>query len=413
MNEKKRSRTVKVLINIAIAVFIIVGVVKGFNSDTKPARFIDWTSSLTAKEIQLAEVSRYFGENTQTCVVQDYTELVDIFSSITDEDYSVRHINSENTDGYRLTLLREEKLWLFKAMDDGTVALILEDEVIRNAYGIEQGNFTIESPALWNYITETPDSIQINGDISASDRISSLEMREIRRVRTKADDIKPDENILIPLLMKSMDNIVNRTEELSCDYEICIETLYYIVDGEKIVLNAGTTEDYVQITYYHNSTGPQRFTVKDNELYEYVRGIFQREQPVDEAYQQYAEVIDEYMKNFITQSNAETGAGFTDYEICEFRFIDTLDIFSGHYEEHFIDVALYAENPMNIYDCESVWLDNNWRVRDYMLNIIFVVETKNDTAKYKFFPETSSYNKRGGSYNYIVEEFEKTDETIS
>ena len=68
---------------------------------------------------------------------------------------------------------------------------------------------------------------------------------------------------------------------------------------------------------------------------------------------------------------------------------------------------------MNVYDGEDIWLDSDYRIRDYMKNILFFVETNGDSIKYKFLPETSHMSRNGGSWNYVAEEFDKTDEAVS
>ena len=413
MQDKISSLIIKISAVIAIAV--IIAAVFAMNPETEPVSFTEWTSSLVPDKIEYAEVSRFFGENKLTYAIthEEYTDLSDIFSKIADENCFINKSAGENKDGYRLELHRDEKLWIFKAMDDGTVSLIFNDEVTGAYYGCRDTFLTIESNELWNYIVKTADSITVSSDISASSRISSLEMREIRRVHTKISDINPDENVIVPLLQSALKNTVDMDEKLTYGYEVCVDTLYYITKGEKIVLNAGTEENYVNITYYVSDSPPQSFIVKDSDLYQYIRNLFTRDQSVDESYAQYSDVIDHYMKEFIEQHNLLTGAGFTDYVLCGFKPLTEIPVFSRHYKSFLIDIALYAEKPMNVYDGEDIWLDSDYRIRDYMKNILFFVETNGDSIKYKFLPETSHMSRNGGSWNYIAEEFDKTDEAVS
>ncbi len=129
----------------------------------KPASFEEWTSSVTAENIQWAEMAKEYGaeEISYTVPENEFQDLAQLLGTITDDYCFRKDTGGANEEGYRLALYRDDKLWLFKCLDDGTIGLMFEDAATGAHYGCEGKLLIIESPAIWEYIKGSVDSREI------------------------------------------------------------------------------------------------------------------------------------------------------------------------------------------------------------------------------------------------------------
>ena len=144
---------------IAVAVIAAVAVGCTFTgAEDQPASFGEWTGTLTAEAIQWAETAKGYGieKVSHTVPESERDALSTLLTAITDEHCFRRKPEAED-NGYRLALYRDDKLWLFKCLADGTIGLMFHDGETGAYYGSEGDLLIIESPDLWNYIVETVD----------------------------------------------------------------------------------------------------------------------------------------------------------------------------------------------------------------------------------------------------------------
>ncbi|MBQ2697095.1 MAG: M56 family metallopeptidase, partial [Clostridia bacterium] len=119
--------------------------------------FSEWTATLTAEEIQWAELSRGYGVDVLSYTVPEaeYEALCTLLGGITDDQCHRRNPAGDDIDGTRLALYRRDKLWLFKCLDDGTVGLMFHDPETGAYFGSEGKLLILESPELYQFIMET------------------------------------------------------------------------------------------------------------------------------------------------------------------------------------------------------------------------------------------------------------------
>ena len=118
--------------------------------------FSEWVDTLTVEEIQRAYVASNYGvyRINYTLSHNDYEELVHIFKSLDENDFSREKAGSFSIDNCRLALYRQDKRWLFKCLDDGTVGLMFNDAETGRYFDSEGKHLIIFSDELWNYITD-------------------------------------------------------------------------------------------------------------------------------------------------------------------------------------------------------------------------------------------------------------------
>lgn len=142
-----------VVIAAAAVVFTFTG------AQERYASFGEWTESLTADDIQWAEAANGYGieEISYTVPENEFDDLTVLLSTILDE-HCIRKDPEADDNGYRLALYRDDKLWLFKCLEDGSIGLMFNDPETGADYGCEGKLLIIDCPALWDYIKETVDS---------------------------------------------------------------------------------------------------------------------------------------------------------------------------------------------------------------------------------------------------------------
>ena len=152
----------KMALYTVIAVVVIAAVAVGCTftgAKDQPASFEEWTSSLTGEAIEWAETAKGYGveEISYTVPESEFDDLSALLATITDENCSRKKPEAANEAGYRLALYRDDKLWLFKCLADGTIGLMFNDAETGAYYGSEGKLLIIEHPELWNYIVDTVD----------------------------------------------------------------------------------------------------------------------------------------------------------------------------------------------------------------------------------------------------------------
>ena len=152
----------KMALYTVIAVVVIAAVAVGCTftgAKDQPASFEEWTSSLTGEAIEWAETAKGYGveEISYTVPESEFDDLSALLGNITDENCSRKNPEADDEDGYRLALYRDDKLWLFKCLADGTIGLMFNDPETGAYYGSEGKLLIIEHPELWNYIVNTVD----------------------------------------------------------------------------------------------------------------------------------------------------------------------------------------------------------------------------------------------------------------
>ena len=146
---------------VAVVIIAAVAMICTFTgAKDKPASFEEWTSSVTEENIQWAEMAKEYGmeEISYTISGTEFRELAQLLGTITDGDCSRKNSISANEEGYRLALYRDDKLWLFKCLDDGNLILQFNDIETASHYGCDGKCLIIESPELWEYIKGSVDS---------------------------------------------------------------------------------------------------------------------------------------------------------------------------------------------------------------------------------------------------------------
>lgn len=152
----------KMAIYTLVAVILIAAVAVGCTftgAKEKNHSFTEWTESLTAEDIQLAEVSKAYGveKTSYVLTVSEYQSLCSMLNGITEDDCSVVKPKGSNEDGYRMALYRADKLWLFKCLSDGTIGLMFNDAETGAYFGCEGSLLIIDCPDLWSFIVDTVD----------------------------------------------------------------------------------------------------------------------------------------------------------------------------------------------------------------------------------------------------------------
>lgn len=152
----------KMALYTAIAVIVIAAVAVGCTftgAKDQPASFEEWTSSLTGEAIEWAETAKGYGieEISYTIPESEFDNLSTLLGTITDENCFHKKPEADDENGYRLALYRDDKLWLFKCLADGSIGLMFNDPETGAYYGSEGSLLIIEYPELWNYIVDTVD----------------------------------------------------------------------------------------------------------------------------------------------------------------------------------------------------------------------------------------------------------------
>jgi len=151
----------KMALYTAISVAVIAAVAVGCTftgAKDQPTSFEEWSSSLTSDKIEWAETAKGYGieEISYTVPESEFGALSELLGGITDENCFRRKPEADDND-YRLALYRDDKLWLFKCLEDGTIGLMFNDPETGAYYGSEGALLIIEYPELWEYITSTVD----------------------------------------------------------------------------------------------------------------------------------------------------------------------------------------------------------------------------------------------------------------
>lgn len=120
--------------------------------------FEEWTKSITPEDIYEVRIEKIYNQEiTEYDISEDeYEKICTILNTITDDSCTSGEV-VEVQEGYELFLSREEKLWRFRCLEDGTIGLLFEDIETATNYGYREQFLVIDCPQLWNYIIKTVD----------------------------------------------------------------------------------------------------------------------------------------------------------------------------------------------------------------------------------------------------------------
>ena len=403
---------------IVAVIGIIAAVVTFTGAKNGGQNFYEWTSSLTADNIETVTLSKYFGleQRRYTIPKEDYQSLVNIFGSIEAKDLSNDKPQSENADGYMMALYRDEKLWLFKALADGSVGLMFEDAETGAMYDCEGSLLRIESEALWQFIKDTVDEkAELSSDLTIYERLSYITADDIKQI--SSNRLWPEKDELAKNLGLASQYVVEAPENMVGFWDLNIYLSggpeSYDTDDERLILHAGVPENYVHIMYYPEKAAyedAEIFVLEYKELYECIRACYAT--PIGEVaeiqYKKYHPILEERAKNIIAEYNTSSDKSpITGFDILEFTPHDSFKGDSStHYEVYKWDIGFYCEDPANINMMRGTFVDNNFRVRNHEKNTYFVVKTEGDTEEYRFM-ESRLYNNEAEVDEKIAAEFDE------
>ena len=390
---KKPKMAAYTLVIVAV-IGIIAALVTFTGAKNGGQNFYEWTSSLTSSDIELVTVSKFFGleQRSYTIPEEDYQGLVNIFNGIEAKDLSNDKPQSENADGYMMALYRDEKLWLFKALADGSVGLMFEDAETGAMYDCEGSLLRIESEALWQFIKDTVDEkAELSSDLTIYERLSYITADDIKRVISSGN--QPDIIELAKNLRLASQYTVKPPEKsLGCwTFTIYLSDNSETFDagGERIILHAGIPENYIHVTYSPASSSyeiEKLFVLEHEGLYEFIRKCHAQEGEVnEEALQKYYDVLKERAEKSISESNKLTyGSPITGFDIVEFVLMDSFKGEDAYYEVYKWDVAFYNNDPAEPSTMSGFMTDDKFRVRYHDQNTYFVVKTEDGKEEYRF-----------------------------
>lgn len=413
---KKPKMAAYTLVIVAV-IGIIAALVTFTGAKNGGQNFYEWTSSLTASDIELAEVSKFFGleQRSYTIPKEDYQGLVNIFSGIEAKDLSNDKPQSENTDGYRMALYRDEKLWLFKALADGSVGLMFEDAETGAMYDCEGSLLMIESEALWQFIKDTVDEkAELSSDLTIYERLSHITADDLKQI--SSNRLWPEKDELAKNLRLASPNVVEPPENMVGFWDLNVYLSggpkSYDTDDERLILHAGVPENYVHIMYYPEKAAyedAEIFVLEHEGLYECIRKCYAWEGEIDESsLDKYYDVLKDRAEKSIAESNKSSDASpITGFDIVEFVLMDSFkgDV-DAYYEVYKWDIAFYGDDPSNLNMMKGFMVDDKFRVRYHEKNTYFVVKTEGDTEEYRFM-ESRLYNNEAEVDEKIIAEFDE------
>lgn len=151
MKQKLRRWILPILILLLAAGGILV------YNQTRYEQIDHWSGSLVLENIDLAEIASGYGVEriSYTLTQEDYTVLLPLLQTITEDISSRKQTAKGLEDGSRLVFYYEDTLWLFKCCEGEVVSLTFQDAETGGKYGCEGSLLYFKSPALWHYIRNT------------------------------------------------------------------------------------------------------------------------------------------------------------------------------------------------------------------------------------------------------------------
>ncbi|MBQ6933451.1 MAG: M56 family metallopeptidase [Clostridia bacterium] len=413
---KKPKMAAYTLVIVAV-IGIIAALVTFTGAKNDGQNFYEWTSSLTTDDIELVTVSKFFGleQRRYTIPKEDYQGLVNIFNGIKAKDLSNDKPQSENKDGYMMALYRDEKLWLFKALADGSVGLMFEDAETGAIYDCEGSLLVIESETLWQFIKNTVDEkAELSSDLTIYERLSYITADDLKQI--SSNRLWPEKDELAKNLRLASQNVVEPPENMVGFWDLNVYLSggpeSYDTDDERLILHAGVPENYVHIMYYPEKAAyedAEIFVLEHEGLYECIRKCYAWEGEIDESsLDKYYDVLKDRAEKSIVESNKSSDASpITGFDIVEFVLMDSFkgDV-DAYYEVYKWDIAFYGDDPSNLNMMKGFMVDNNFRVRNHEKNTYFVVKTEGDTEEYRFM-ESRLYNNEAEVDEKIIAEFDE------
>ena len=381
---------------VIVAVIGIIAALMTFTGAKNGGQnFYEWTSSLTADNIETVTLSKYFGleQRRYTIPKEDYRGLVNIFGSIEATDLSNDKPQSENTDGYMMALYRDEKLWLFKALADGSVGLMFEDAETGAMYDCEGSLLRIESEALWQFIKDTVDEkAELSSDLTIYERLSYITADDIKQI--SSNRLWPEKDELAKNLSLASQYVVELSENMVGFWDLNVYLSggpeSYDTDDERLIIHAGVPENYVHIMYYPEKAAyedAEIFVLEHEGLYECIRKCYAWEGEIDESsLDKYYDVLKDRAEKSIAESNKSSDASpITGFDIVEFVLMDSFkgDV-DAYYEVYKWDIAFYGDDPSNLNMMKGFMVDDKFRVRYHEKNTYFVVKTEDGKEEYRF-----------------------------
>lgn len=227
------------------------------------------------------------------------------------------------------------------------------------------------------------------------DRLSLLEAEDVKYVVFASKE--PGAGEIVRTLGAAL---VNRVAYSDFEVGGMFFTLEFYLSGddggfsgqkdEWVGLYAGLDENVVWV-WHHESYAPVvKFFVKDEALYQLVRGSYVADGVIEEeAFARYAEVIRARAQETVDQSRENADAfsllPYTGYEILRFEMIDSFERDGAQYVVYAWDVAFLHDDPTKVGWAGGMWLDSELRVRSLELDTCFVVCLSPDAVQHHFF----------------------------
>ena len=149
----------KLFIRILAPVLLLL-LLAGLFLYPRPASITEWTSTLTAEDIQSAHFAKYYGveKASYDAPEADYPVIAALLNSIQGKECKRDKAYSSTEEDHRLVLYCHNQLWLFKCCADGSVSLTFETPETATYYGCENKSMIIHNSDLWEFILTTTDA---------------------------------------------------------------------------------------------------------------------------------------------------------------------------------------------------------------------------------------------------------------
>lgn len=253
---KKPKMAVYTLVAVILIAAIAVGCTFTGAKDS-PHSFTEWTESLTAEDIQLAEVSKAYGieKTSYILTVSEYQSLCSMLNGITENDCSVMKPKGSNEDGYRMALYRADKLWLFKCLSDGTIGLMFNDAETGAYFGCEGSLLIIDCPDLWSFIVRMVDEKGTMSDDTSAQTVLYASIEEYVKHRIDQQQVASyysateEEELTAAVLDAKVGWLEKQGEVFGLAPNGVLEAWYYNIllkletDSDDIVLVGGQYEE--------------------------------------------------------------------------------------------------------------------------------------------------------------------------
>lgn len=422
---------------IAVVLIAAIAVACTFTgAKDKPHSFTKWTESLSVEDIQLAEVSKEYGNEkiSYTIPESDYEELCTLLKAISDDDCSRKKPEGNNEDGYRLVLYRADKLWLFKCLDDGTVALMFNDEETGAYFGCEGTLLIIESQELWAFIVKTveekgtdssdPTDENEGNEVEISEEIAYLlnllETVKVEDVTGYSNNMQADTEIIVPLINAAAATYAGEYEmEYEWEWHIDLHLAERNDDSgyspELIGFHIGISEGIVDVSCRLNpDTDPSDYVyirLHSEELWDYIFSLYNPGGIDQHALSLYEEILAERAAQTIAyHSTYLVPQGFpelTGYEITYLRLVDSFH-YGYSFRVYSFDIAYLTDDPdPGRYGWpQDAGPDEQGRIRRYDLSIYFIAaHAHDDLVDFRFFQDCEAYGLPLNFRMDIVESF--------